>query len=122
MHLRWNGKYGQFSKAYYDTLFDGENILLQNPELVVTDPELFFTSALWQYMTPQYPKPSAHDVMTGFFNPNGIDVSAGADNNFGSTIAILVQDEEHPTSLKVCNTSSNTKAAKALANIFVAFN
>ena len=73
-------------------------------------------------MTPQYPKPSAHAVMTWFFNPNVIDVSAGADNNFGSTIAILAQDEEHPTSLKVCNTSSETNAAKVLASIFDAFN
>ena len=55
-------------------------------------------------------------------NTNVIDVSAGADNNFGSTIAILAQDEEHPTSLKVCNTSSETNAAKVLASIFDAFN
>ena len=51
--------------------------------------ELVFTSALWYYMTPKYPMPSAHAVMTGIFKPNEVDKRTGADNNFGSTIAIF---------------------------------
>lgn len=62
-------------------------------------------------MTPQYPKPSAHAVITGFFKPNLKDATSGADNNFGSTIAILAQDDVHPIIDKVCNTSRETDPA-----------
>ena len=40
-------------------------------------------------MTPQYPKPSAHEVVTGFFEPNAVDIQNSVGNDFGTTIAIF---------------------------------
>ena len=45
-------------------------ILLNDPDLMANDGYVAFVSALWYYMTPDNPKPSMHDVMTGFFIPN----------------------------------------------------
>lgn len=39
--------------------------LLNQPDLVAQDAVLAFKTALWFWMTPQFPKPSCHDVMTG---------------------------------------------------------
>lgn len=39
--------------------------LLNQPELVSSDPVVAFRTALWFWMTPQSPKPSCHDVMQG---------------------------------------------------------
>lgn len=87
LHLRWNGNYGRFSRAYFESEFKGEEVLLNNP--FQADPQMWMTSALWVYMTPRYPKPSAHDVMTGFYEPNGTDLINSAGNNFGTTIDIM---------------------------------
>ena len=54
---------------------------------------LAMTSALWYYMTPQYPKPSAHDVITGMFEPTLIDSQFSIKNSFGTTIDIMAQDK-----------------------------
>ena len=51
------------------------------------------TSALWLYMRPRYPKPSAHEIITGHFVPNEIDEALDAGNDFGTTIAVMSQDE-----------------------------
>lgn len=40
-------------------------------------------------MTPQSPKPSMHDVVTGLFTPNQKDLDAGIKGGFGSTINII---------------------------------
>lgn len=53
---------------------------------------MMFASVFWLYMTPHYPKPSAHDVITGFFKPNDSDLYFGAGNNFGTTTHIMAQD------------------------------
>jgi len=47
---------------------------LENPHLIAQDGSLAMSSGIWFYMTPQDPKPSMHDVMTGFFVPNDIDI------------------------------------------------
>ena len=55
IHLTWNGRYGQLSKAYFDDSYQGspsENVLLNNPQQVLTDKKLGFASAFWVYMTP----------------------------------------------------------------------
>lgn len=44
---------------------------------------------MWFYMTPQDPKPSMHDVVTGFFHPNVIDEKAGIKGGFGTTINVI---------------------------------
>ena len=51
-------------------------------------------------MTPHYPNPSVHDVVTGWFSPD-IDTSSGL--NFGTTIAIMAQDNPVPNITAECN-------------------
>ena len=63
--------------------------LLAHPNLVATDPELSFATALWFWMTPQPPKPSSHEVMIGAFTPSAADVAAGRVPGFGLTIDII---------------------------------
>ena len=52
------------------------------------------TAGIWFYMTPQSPKPSMHDVMTGFFKPNDIDKKANIRADFGTTINIINGGQE----------------------------
>jgi len=40
-------------------------------------------------MTPQYPKPSMHDAMSGFLVPTQADIAAGIGPDFGTTINII---------------------------------
>ncbi len=91
--MRWNGNYGRFSKAYFDSDFNGKEQLLEKPWRVKREPDLAFTSLLWYYMTPQQHAPSVHNVVTGFFVPNGVDSVMETGNNFGTTIAIMAQDQ-----------------------------
>lgn len=73
--MSWNYNYGQFSAgAFYGALTD-KSILLNDPGKVASDGILAFESALWFYMTPQSPKPSMHDVTTGYYNPSAYDVT-----------------------------------------------
>lgn len=54
--------------------YDAKEHLLEDPNEVVTDPYIGWASALWYYMTPQGDnKPSMHDVMTDWFEPNDAD-------------------------------------------------
>lgn len=59
--------------------FDG----LNSPDLVAQDPVLAFKTAVWFWMTPQSPKPSCHDVMTGLYTPTAADVAAGRAIGYG---------------------------------------
>ena len=61
MQISWNYNYGALSEA----LYGDKSILLDDPDLILSDPVLAWRSALWFWMTPQDPKPSCHDVMTG---------------------------------------------------------
>ncbi len=63
--------------------------LLHDPDLVTSSPEVTFRTALWFWMTPQAPKPSAHDVMTGGYQPSPEDAKAGRVEGFGLTIDII---------------------------------
>jgi hypothetical protein len=63
--LTWNYNYDQFSEAWYGS----KDTLLQHPELLSRDPVLSFASALWFWMTAQFPKPSGHDIITGKWLP-----------------------------------------------------
>jgi basic endochitinase B len=82
MQLSWNYNYGQCGDAL------GRD-LLSDPSAVTRDPELAFMTALWFWMTPQAPKPSCHDVMTGGFTPSASDVAAGRVAGLGLTIDII---------------------------------
>ena len=63
--------------------------LLNNPDLVATDPVISFKTAFWFWMTPQSPKPSCHDVITGSWNPSGADSAAGRARGFGAITNII---------------------------------
>ena len=82
MQLSWNYNYGAAGQAL------GVD-LLANPDLVKSDGTLAFQTALWFWMTPQPPKPSCHDVMTGRWVPSAEDVTAGRTPGFGMTNNII---------------------------------
>jgi chitinase len=82
MQLSWNYNYGQAGDAL------GVD-LLANPALVATDGLTSWRCALWFWMTPQAPKPSAHDVMVGAWTPSSGDVTAGRVQGFGMTVNII---------------------------------
>lgn len=82
MQLSWNYNYGAAGRAL------GED-LLTNPDLVKSDGAIAFATALWFWMTPQPPKPSCHDVMSGHWNPTPDDEARGRIPGFGMTINII---------------------------------
>ncbi|MES1919165.1 hypothetical protein MHBO_001029 [Bonamia ostreae] len=57
LQLSYNYNYGQFGDAI------GRPEILKRPELLDEDPSLAFEGAMWFWMTPQYLKPSCHDVI-----------------------------------------------------------
>ena len=63
--------------------------MLENPDLVHEDGFLAMAAGIWFYMTPQDPKPSMHDVMTGFFEPNDKDDQVNITATFGTTTNII---------------------------------
>lgn len=87
--LSYNFNYAPFSYA----VFGDVNTLLQAPWRVVArdkeDGWLAFASAFWFYMTPQSPKPSMHDVVTGIWTPSPGDISGGRLGGFGVLIMII---------------------------------
>ncbi|KAI4297846.1 hypothetical protein L6164_037711 [Bauhinia variegata] len=82
IQISWNYNYGQCGRAI------GVD-LLNNPDLVATDPVISFKTALWFWMTPQSPKPSCHDVITGQWNPSGGDSAAGRLPGYGTITNII---------------------------------
>lgn len=87
--LSWNYNYGRFSNIFAPSNYNSKMYLLENPELVHQDSFLTFAAGIWFFMTPQDPKPSMHDVMSGFYEPNDIDLAAGFTQGFGTTINII---------------------------------
>ncbi|KAM3207128.1 hypothetical protein ACQJBY_062375 [Aegilops geniculata] len=63
--------------------------LLDNPDLVSTNPVVAFKTAIWWWMTPQAPKPSCHAVMTDGWMPSAQDVDAGMLPGYGMTTNIF---------------------------------
>jgi hypothetical protein len=85
MQLSFNGNYGYAG----DIIFGDHKVLLNNPDLVTTDPVVAFKAAIYFWMTPQTHKPSAHDVMIGKWQPNGVDKAAGRTPGFGMVVNIV---------------------------------
>jgi chitodextrinase len=83
--LSYNYNYGLFS----DVIFGDVNVLLQNPDRVAEEGWLALGSAIWFAMTPQAPKPSMHEMITGFWQPNDHDIAAGILPGFGATTLII---------------------------------
>ncbi|RWR90605.1 class I chitinase [Cinnamomum micranthum f. kanehirae] len=63
--------------------------LLRDPDLVALDGLVSFETAFWFWMTPQYPKPSCHDVITGKWTPSPADIAAGRLPGYGVTTNII---------------------------------
>lgn len=82
MQISYNYNYGPAGKAI------GQD-LLNNPDLVATDPVVSFKTALWFWMTPQSPKPSPHDVITGRWTPSAADRAAGRVPGYGVITNII---------------------------------
>jgi len=83
--LTWNYNYGQFSEAWYGTM----DSLLQHPERLARNPVESFASAIWFWMTPQFPKPSCHEIMTGTWKPTANDLQKGRVPGFGATVNVI---------------------------------
>jgi len=92
--LSYTFNYGAFSNVFVESRYDSKMHFLIHPELVAQDGYTAFAAGLWFYMTPQSPKPSMHDVVSGFYVPNAVDVEAGIKGGFGSTINIINGDME----------------------------
>ncbi|KAI3668871.1 hypothetical protein L6452_40087 [Arctium lappa] len=82
IQLSHNYNYGLFGRSV------GRD-LINNPDLLATDPTLSFRSAIWFWMTPQDNKPSSHDVITGRWTPSAADNSAGRVPGFGVITNII---------------------------------
>jgi len=85
LQLSYNGNYGYAS----DCIFGDKKVLLNNPDLVETDPVVAFEAAIYFWMTPQTYKPSAHDTMIGKWQPNADDKAKNRRPGFGMTINIV---------------------------------
>ncbi|KAH1122733.1 hypothetical protein J1N35_005893 [Gossypium stocksii] len=82
MQLSWNYNYGQCGTSI------GVD-LLNNPDLLSSDPTISFKSAFWFWMTPQSPKPSCHEVVVGAWSPSGSDQAAGRVPGYGVVTNII---------------------------------
>ena len=63
MNLKHSTEYARFGKAVYGYK-DSHKIFLERPSLIKDTTRFVFLSAFYKYMTPIYPKPSAHQVVT----------------------------------------------------------
>ncbi|ESR35715.1 Basic endochitinase B [Citrus sinensis] len=84
IQLSWNYNYLRCGEG----LGLGEE-LLNNPDLLATDPVLSFKSAIWFWMTAQPPKPSCHEVIIDEWKPSANDVNAGRLPGYGLTTNII---------------------------------
>lgn len=109
MQISWNYNYAQFSEAY----FGDKDILLKHPEMVNEDPVLCFASAIWFWMTTQYPKPSCHDVICKKWIPNAKDSANGRLPGFGAVVNVINGGIECGE-----NHSDNTKYRYGFYNFF----
>ncbi|AKT43732.1 uncharacterized protein CMC5_079670 [Chondromyces crocatus] len=82
IQLSYNYNYGQVGDALGLPL-------LANPDLVTSDGVVAFETAVWFWMTPQSPKPSAHAVMTGGWTPSAQDTALGRAPGFGMTVNVI---------------------------------
>nr|BBQ04076.1 chitinase [Aquimarina hainanensis] len=85
IQLSYNYNYGPASEF----IFGDKQILLDNPDKVIQDAALAFQTAIWFWMTPQYPKPSAHNVMANKWVPNDLDKTKNRVPGLGMTVNII---------------------------------
>lgn len=85
IQLSYNYNYGLCS----DVLYGDSSVLLNDPDKVEQDGVLGFMTGIWFWMTPQPPKPSCHQVITGIWEPKAGGANADYNGNFGLTIIII---------------------------------
>lgn len=85
LQLSYNSNYGYAS----DCIFGDKKVLLNNPDLLTSDPVIAFKAAIYFWMSPQDSKPSAHAVMVGNWQPKPADKAKGRTPGFGMTINII---------------------------------
>ena len=85
LQISWNYNYGQFSEAFWGV----KDSLLKHPELLTIDPVVAFASAIWFWTTPQFPKPSCHDIMYQRWVPNQRDSIGGRFPGFGAVVNVI---------------------------------
>ncbi|WP_082868167.1 glycoside hydrolase family 19 protein [Tenacibaculum ovolyticum] len=85
IQLSYNYNYGPASEF----IFGDKQVLLDNPEKIIEDAALAFQTAIWFWMTPQYPKPSAHSVMVNKWTPNELDITKNRVPGLGMTVNII---------------------------------
>lgn len=85
IQLSYNYNYGLCS----DVIYGDSSILLNNPEKVCQDGVLGLMTGIWFWMTPQPPKPSCHQVITGIWDPVEGENNVAYNGNFGLTIVII---------------------------------
>lgn len=112
--LTWNYNYGQFSEAW----FGDKNVLLNDPDLIAKDPLLSFSSAIWFWMTPQFPKPSCHAIMTGKWIPTQDDTDKGRLPGFGATVNVINGGVECGTGKDLEKTTYRYEYYKYFCNYF----
>ncbi|KAJ4715110.1 Endochitinase (Chitinase) [Melia azedarach] len=82
IQISYNYNYGPAGKAINADL-------LNNPDAVANDATISFKTAFWFWMTPQSPKPSCHDVITGRWQPSAADTQAGRVPGYGVITNII---------------------------------
>ncbi|HWV70141.1 MAG TPA: Ig-like domain-containing protein, partial [Pseudosphingobacterium sp.] len=85
IQLSWNYNYGQVSEF----LYGHKDVLLEHPGKLLENGAFAFQTAIWFWMTPQYPKPSCHDVMIPLWTPTPEDEARGLKPGFGATVNII---------------------------------
>lgn len=85
IQLSYNYNYGLCS----DVLYGDSSILLNDPDKLEEDGVLGFMTGIWFWMTPQPPKPSCHQVITGVWEPKAGAPNEKFNGNFGLTIIII---------------------------------
>jgi len=85
VQLSWNYNYGAFSEY----IFGDASVLINDPSQVATNATLAYQAGLWFWMTPQSPKPSCHEAMTGLWQPTAADSSLGRVPGYGMTTNII---------------------------------
>lgn len=84
--MSWNFNYGLFSSIIYGD----KNVLLNKPEILAQDGKIGYMTAILFWMTPQDPKPSAHDVIIKKWKASQEQVEKGlGERGFGVTIMVL---------------------------------
>lgn len=93
--LSYPYNYAAFSASFYGDM----SVLINNPDLVGSQPDLILGSGIWFLMSPQNPKPSMHGLMIGSFEPHDMPadgfkgVTTQKDgsiyNRFASTVSVI---------------------------------